>query len=107
MALISDYILPEGTNLNDFYPELRFDYMTKNEPYLANSVYVKIESVTSNSTEAELTVVFKKSRDSKILTSKKYIFGLTSDSTSKNILEQGYGYLLTLDEFKGASSAWV
>lgn len=104
MALICDYKLPEGTNLNDFYPELEFDYMTKKEPYLAKSVYIKIESVTSNSTEAELTVVFKRDSDSKVLSNKKYTFPIELDTASKNILEQGYDYLLTLEEFKGALS---
>lgn len=105
MAIMKDFYLPVGTNLSDFFEDSGFEVVTKKEPYFANNVYIKIETINTNVTEAVMTVSFRKEKDSSVLMTKQYQFDINLENESPNIFDQGYTHLKTLEEFKGALSA--
>lgn len=102
MALMKDVVLPPGTNLADYYQEAGFEIVSKNEEFLANNMYIKIERISGTKDEQELTVTFKKHRESEVIISKKYNFAPSLEDDAGNLFKQGYEYLKTLPEFTGA-----
>lgn len=102
MALMKDVILPAGTNLADFFPETDFETVVKKDDYLANNMYIKIERIGGTKESQEIIVVFKKDRDSESLMVKTYTFTPSLEENAGNLFEQGYDYLKSLQEFKGA-----
>lgn len=102
MAIMIDVMLPSGTNLADYYPESGFETVTKKDDYLANNMYVRIDRVSGTKNEQELTVVFKKDRESEPLMVKTYTFTPSLDDNAGNLFKQGYDYLKSLPEFDGA-----
>ncbi len=102
VAIMKDFILPEGTNLADYFQEAGFDFVMKKKGFLANNMYIKIDRISGTKDEQEMTVVFKKDRDSQTLLTQNYQFTPSLDDDAGNLFKQGYEYLKTLPEFEGA-----
>lgn len=103
MALIRDYEIPSGINISAYFEDLGFEYVTKDVPYLANNVYIKIEKIeTTTNKECVMAVSFKKDKDTAVLFTKTYSYNLSLEDSAGNVFQQGYRHLKSLDDFKGA-----
>ena len=63
--------------------------------------YIVISSVFASKELATITVQFKSDKDIKL--TKQYQFEPNMTDKGTNVIKQGYEYLKTLDEFKGAT----
>ena len=96
MALQKEYSFD-----NNYISTINSETLSQKETI--TGAYIVVSSVIVSKPLATITVQFKSNDKSSVVLTKQYQFIPDVTDSATNVIKQGYEYLKTLDEFKGAT----